>query len=157
MGNYASTAELETRFADTAEVEFLTNKAEGSGVDTDVLDDVIETAEGEIDSALAQRFETPVDVTLDTSLDALLRSKTLDLAEFYLYRRSSQPSQVATDQHLEVLEWLDKIQKGERRLVGAITVPSTTSGDPRAEWTDSGRELPDTSSRIFTRPFTGRL
>ncbi|MCZ6654863.1 MAG: DUF1320 domain-containing protein [Planctomycetota bacterium] len=157
MGNYASTAELETRFADTTEVEVLTNQAIGSGVDTAVLDDVIEVAEGEIDSALAQRFLTPVDVTLDTSLDALLKSKTLDLAEFYLYRRGSKASQLAIDQHQEVLDWLDKIQKGERRLVGAVTVPSTVSGNPRAEWTDSGRELPDTSSRIFTRPSTRRL
>lgn len=157
MGNYASTAELETRFENAAELEFLTDMPEGQGPDTAVLDDVIEAAEGEIDSALSKRFKTPVTIAGNAPLTALLKRKTLDLAEFYLQRRGEDASDVKDQQAQRVLDWLDKVAKGERNLVGAITVTSTLSDSPRGEWSDSGRELPDTSSRIFTRPFTRRL
>lgn len=157
MGNYASTAELETRFENDAELEFLTDKAEGSGVDTAVLDDVIESAENEIDSALSKRFATPVDVSVDTSLAALLKRKTLDLAEVYLHRRGEAASEVKQDQKTEVLEWLDKVVAGERNLVGAVSVASTTSANPRAAYTDSGRTLSSTSARLFTRKSGERL
>ncbi len=157
MGNYASTAELETRFENAAELEFLTDKAEGSGVDTAVLDDVIESAENEIDSALSKRFATPVDVSLDTSLAALLKRKTLDLAEYYLHRRGEAASEVKALQAERVLDWLDKLVAGERNLVGAVSVASTTSSDPRAAYTDSGRTLSSTSARLFTRKSGERL
>lgn len=156
MGNYASQAELQTRFEDAAELEFLTDKTEGSGVDTDVLDDVIEAAEGEIDSGLAMKYATPVDVSVDTALAALLKRKTLDLAEVYLHRRGEAASDVKQDQLDQVLEWIEKMATGKRRLVGAVTVDSTTSGDPRGTWTDSGRST-DSTDRYFTRETTGRL
>lgn len=157
MGNYASTAELETRFEDTAEVEFLTDKTEGTGVDTAVLDDVIEAAEAEIDAALSKRFATPVTITDNVPLTALLKRKTLDLAEFYLHRRGEAASEVKIVQAQRVLDWLDKVVAGERNLVGAVTVASTTSADPRGTWTSSNRELPDTSARRFTRETGARL
>ncbi len=157
IGNYASQAELQTRFEDTAEVEFLTDKAEASGVDTDVLDDVIEAAEAEIDSALSKRFATPVTITGNVPLTALLKRKTLDLAEHYLHRRGEDESEIKRVQAERVLEWLDKLVAGERNLVGAVTVASTTSADPRGTWTSSNRELPDTSARRFTRETGARL
>lgn len=157
MGNYLSEAELRTRFENDIELEFLTDKGEGTGVDTAVLDDVIEAAEGEIDSALSKRFLTPVVVTGNAPLTALLKRKTLELAEFYLQRRGEGASDVKDQQAQRVLDWLDKIAKGERNLVGAVTVPSTASNDPRTTWTDSAREIPDGSSRIFTRQSTDRL
>lgn len=157
MGNYASTTELQTRFENTAELEFLTDKAEGAGIDTGKLTDAIETAEGEIDSALSKRYATPVDVSVDTTLAALLNRKTLEAAEVYMLRKAEGSPDVKQDQLQEVLDWLDKLVEGKRNLVGAVTVASTASADPRADWTDSGRELPDTSARIFTRPTTSRL
>ena len=157
MGNYASQAELQTRFEDTAEVEFLTDKAEAAGVDTDVLDDVLEAAEAEIDAALSKRFKTPVNITSNTPLTALLKRKTLDLAEYYLQRRGEDASEVKRLQAERVLEWLDKIVEGKRNLVGAVTVESVACHDPRASWSASNRELPDTSARVFTRETQGRL
>lgn len=157
MGNYASQAELQTRYEDNAEVEFLTDKDEGSGVDTAVLDDVLEAAEAEINSGLAMRYATPVDVSVDTALAALLKRKTLDLAEVYLHRRGEGASEIKQDQLDQVLEWVEKMATGTRRLVGAVTAPSTASSDPRANWSDTSRTLSDTSGRVFTRKSGGRL
>lgn len=161
MGDYASQAELEDRFEDNAEIEFLCDVAEGSGMaDADVvirMADVIEAAEGEINSALARKYATPVDTSVDATLLALLKRKTLDLAETYLNRRGEELSEVKRMQREAVLEWCDKVAKGERKLVGAVTVPTTTSSDPRAAWSGSNRTIPDSSARIFTRDTTERL
>jgi phage gp36-like protein len=157
MGDYASTAELETRFEDDAELAYLTDNVAAGEPDDAVLTDVLEAAEGEINSGLAKKYATPVDVSVDSTLAALLKRKTLDLAEVYLHRRGEDASEVKQDQLDQVLEWVDRIAKGERVLVGAVTAASTTSADPRATWTDTSRELPDTSDRIFTRQSGGRL
>lgn len=167
MGSYLTQLELQTRFHNDAELEFLTDKDEGTGVDTDVLDDVIETAEGEIDSGLAMRYATPVDVSLDTTLAALLKRMTLDLAEVYLHRRGEGASEIKTEQRDRVIEWVEQIATGKRRLVGAVTVASTASDNPRAAWTDTSRTLNDTglagnvsrdkTGRIFTRKSSSRL
>jgi phage gp36-like protein len=157
VGSYLTTTELKTRFEDDAELEFLTDVTEGSGPDDAVLTDVIETAEGEINSGLAKKYATPVDVSADTTLAALLKRKTLDLAEVYLHRRGEGASEIKQDQLDQVMEWVEKMATGARVLVGALTPASTASADPRATWTDTGRELPDTSARIFTRQSGGRL
>lgn len=157
MGDYLTNAELKTRFEDDAELAHLTDNVDAGIADEDVLTEVIATTEAEINSGVAVRYATPVDVSLDTTLEALLRGKTLDLAEHYLLRRGEGASEIKQDQADKVLEWVEQVSNGERVLVGAITSASTTSADPRATWSDSGRELPKDSARIFTRPSTGRL
>lgn len=157
MPNYATTSDLKTRFENIAELEFLTDKAVGTGVDDNVLTDAVEAAEAEIDSALSKRFKTPVTVSGNTPLTALLKRKTLDLSEYYLQRRGEAVSEVRSLQAERVIDWLDKIAKGERNLVGAVTVESVASHDPRAVWTGSNRTIDDTSARRFTRETTGRL
>lgn len=167
MGSYLTTTELKTRFENDAELEFLTDKAEGSTPDEAVLTDVVETAEGEINSGLAMRYATPVDVSIDTTLAALLKRMTLDLAEVYLHRRGEGASEIKTEQRDRVLEWVEQMATGKRRLVGAVTAASTASDNPRAGWTDTSRTLNDTgvagnqgrdrSGRIFTRKSSSRL
>lgn len=157
MGNYATNDELKTRFEDDTELAFLTDNVAAGIADDDVLTDVVEAAEGEINSGLAVRYATPVDVSIDTTLAALLKRKTLDLAEHYLHRRGEAASEIKKDQADQVLEWVDKVSKGERKLVGALTAASTASANPRADWSDSGRTAPDDSKRFFTRETTRRL
>lgn len=157
MGDYASNDELKTRFEDDTELAFLTDNVTAGIADEAVLTDVVEAAEGEINSGLAVRYATPVDVSVDTTLAALLKRKTLDLSEHYLHRRGEGASEIKQDQADQVLEWVDKVSKGERKLVGALTAASTTSADPRADWSDSGRTPPTDSERFFTRETTKRL
>lgn len=157
MGNYASTAELQTRFENVAEVEFLTDKDPGTGVDEDVLVDVLEAAEAEINSGIGMRYLTPVDVSVDVELTALLKRKTLDIAEVYLHRRGEGASEIKLAQLEQALAWIEQMSLGKRVLIGALTAASTASRDPRATFTDSSRDIPDDSGRIFTRRTGARL
>lgn len=158
MGNYLTNAELKTRFEDDAEAAFFTND-EASGVPTDAkLTDIVETAEGMIDSALAVRYATPVDVSVDTTLAALLKRQALDLAEgLMIGGRSERLSDAKQAQIDRVLEWCEKIAKGERVLPGAVTPAGPTSRDPRASWSDHGRTLITASERSASRSTMSKL
>ena len=151
MGNYVSQAELKSRFDGDAEVAFLTDTEETGVPDTGVLDDCIEAAEADINSRIGKRYKTPVVISGNTELTALLKRKTLDLAEYYLLARGPSVSDQKEKQALRVYEWANAVSKGEFILSGAVTPPSTTSRDPLASWTGSDRDLSDVPTRIFSR------
>lgn len=132
--------------------------SETTGVpDETKLTDAVEAAEAEINSGLSTRYLTPVDVSLDTSLAALLKRKTLDLAEYYLVGRGDQVSEHRKNLADAVLEWVGLIAGGERHLVGASTPASTESREPLVKWSDSSRTLLSTSGRVFSRSATRNL
>ena len=152
MGNYLSTTELLTRFPDEGDASFFTDD-EQAGVPLGTkLDDIIETAEGLINSRLAMRYATPVDVSIDTELGNTLERMTLDLAEgLMISGRSERISDAKQVQMDRVLDWADRIAKGELMLPGGVTPAGPTSRDPRASWDGSTRTLSSTSPRLFTR------
>jgi len=151
MGNYATIAELQTRFANAAEVAWLTDTADTGVPDDDVLTDCVESAEAEINTRLAKRYATPVDTTVDTELARLLKRKALDLAEYFLSSRSDQVSDVVGKKVDRVYEWLAAVTNGDVVLPGAVTPASTASRDPLATWTDTTRTQPSTSGRLWSR------
>jgi phage gp36-like protein len=157
MGNYATTAELQTRFENAAEIEILTDVIVGGGVDEDVLTDVVEAAEGDINSRIGRRYATPVDTSIDTEIAALLKRKTLDLAEYYLYRRGDEASEMKALQAQRVFDWADGVARGEYVLPGAATPASTASDEPRAAWSDTSRTQSDDSGRVCTRDAFSQL
>ncbi len=152
MGNYLTTTELLTRFPDDNDASFFTDD-EGSGTPiTTKLDDIIETAEGLINSRLAMRYATPVDVSIDTELGNTLERMTLDLAEgLMISGRSERISDAKQAQMDRVLDWADRIAKGELVLPGGVTPAGPSSRAPRASWTGSTRTLSSDSPRLFTR------
>ena len=158
MGNYLTNAELLTRFRDNAEAAFFTDDATAGVPQDSKLTDIVESAEGVINSALAVKYATPVDVAADTTLAALLKRQTLDLAEAMMIGgRSERLSPVKQLQMDRVLDWLDKIAAGERVLPGAVTPDATTSRDPRATWSDHSRTLLTDSVRCCSRSSMANL
>lgn len=151
VGNYATQAELKARFDGDAEVAYLTDTEETLTPDTAVLDDCIEAAEADINSRIGKRYATPVVVTGNTELTALLKRKTLDLAEVFLLMRGPSVSEQKEKQSERVMEWASKVAAGTFVLSGAATPPSTTSRDPLAYWSGSNRDLTDVETRIFSR------
>lgn len=149
MANYATTTELQARFNSAEEVALLTHTV--GTPDTTVLTDMLESAEGDINSRIGKRYATPVVVTSNTELTALMKRKTLDLAEFYLLREGDRVSDLKEKQGESVLVWANKIGDGTFILSGAVTPPSTASRDPLAAWTGSNRDLTDVDTRIFSR------
>jgi phage gp36-like protein len=142
---------LKTRFDGDAEVAYLTDTEETGTPDTGVLDDCIESAEADINSRIGKRYATPVVITANTELTALLKRKTLDLAEYYLLARGPSISDQKEKQALRVYEWADAVASGKFILSGAVTPPSTASRAPLASWSGSDRDLTDVDTRIFSR------
>lgn len=149
MANYATTSELQARFNSAEEVALLTHTV--GTPDATVLTDMLESAEGDINSRIGKRYATPVVVTANTELTALMKRKTLDLAEFYLLREGDRVSALKERQGESVLLWADSIAEGRYVLSGAVTPPSTASRDPLASWTGSDRDLTDVDTRVFSR------
>lgn len=156
MADYLTQADLKGRFDNDVAVAFLTG-TENTGVpDSDVLDEVIESAEGKVNSYLAVRFGTPV-VSSDAATTAAVKRLALDLAEAYLRSRKKPVSTDTLDQIARVIEDLKELAAGTAVLPGAETPASTASRDPLARWTGSNRTLSDTSPRLFSRETTARL
>src|SRR3989337_3538661 len=87
MGNYASVADLQNRFETNEAVAHLTNTIDETGVpDTAVLNEVIDHAEGFINSFCGNRYKVPVSTT-DAGVAAMLKGITLDLAAYFLVAR----------------------------------------------------------------------
>lgn len=148
MGNYASTSELEARFDGDAEMASLTDNKDAGTADTTVLDEVIDDAEGVIDSYAAVRYLVPVDLA-DTRVAARMKSATLDLAVWRLHVRTRsmpEPVQVARD---GVLDWLKALSKGEAVLPQPATASTTSARETLADWGTAGTS--SISNRLFSR------
>ncbi len=158
MGNYLSTSELLTRFPDEADASFFTDDEDAGAPTTAHLDDIIEAAEGMINSRLAMVYATPVDVSIDTELGNTLKRMTLDLAEALMVGgRSERMSEVKQGQMDRVITWADRIAKGELVLPGGVTPAGPASREPRASWSGSDRTLIATSPRRFSRDSMANL
>lgn len=152
---YATTAELEARFEDAAEVTHLTDSETGSP-DTTVLDEVLDDASGEIDSAFGMKYEVPV-VTSDTQLTARLKSITLDLAVYNLSARRRTVPEIFQIKRDNAVEWLRQVAEGERVPPGATTLASTSSRDPALAFGTSGTVGGTANQRVFSRASQGGL
>lgn len=149
MGNYATASDLTARFLDSEEASFATDSEDTGAVDAAVQNEVINDAEGIIDSHAGMRFKTPVDVSSDTVLAARLKSLTLDLALHSLALRTDRASEILVSRFEAAMEYLDKIANGKLMLPSAATLDSTES---RATLIDYGKPgSGDASDRIFTR------
>jgi histidine triad (HIT) family protein len=73
MGQYLTSAEVVTRLGTKRAYELTTET--GTTPDTDIIDDVIDEAEGEANSYFARRYATPVDVSAHADAVAALRKK----------------------------------------------------------------------------------
>lgn len=155
MGDYATTTELKARFEDDRAVAELTDTAESGTPDETVLNEVIDHAEGDIDSQCAARYLIPLDVASNSKLASMIRSATLDLAQYYLYVRHHSATEDIIRLRDQIFEWLELIRKGEVLLPSPETQPSTTSRDPQIHF--GVASTGDDSRRIFTRPLQGAL
>ncbi len=154
MGVYATNDELKARFLNNAAVAHLTDTADSGVPDEDVLTEVIGHGEGDIDSYAAMKYKVPLAVADHTSLANIAKSKTLDLAVFYLYVRSNKVPdaiQVAFD---KVFEWLVLLAKGEVILPTPDTEETTASRSPMIAFGTSDAD-DDASERIFNRQTQG--
>jgi phage gp36-like protein len=149
VGNYASTTELVARFKNTTEVEHLAGSPSTDTAYTAVLNEVIDGAEGDIDSAAAGLYEVPLDVAGDAVMAAYVKSMTLDIAVGSLFDRGRNVPVAIELARTRRMEWLDKLSEGKRWLPSARTEATTVSRAPDAAWGIASES--DDSQRVFSR------
>ena len=155
MGNYATIAELKARFEDDAAVAHLTMDDATGTPDTDVLDETLNAAEGDVDSYLGIRYLIPVDVTGSTTLADSLKARALDIAVYHLIARRGQVPEAKTKAFDDAIVWLKSLAAGEVVLPSAETLPATSSREPDAEWGTAGDS--SSSNRVWTRGTVANL
>lgn len=148
MGNYASRAQLQARFENTAAVAHLTDGVDDATPDTDVLDEALNGAEGIVDSWIGRRHLTPVVVSGDTVLANWMKSITLDIGVYRLLQRGGVIPDANVRAYEEAIAWCQAVGAGDAVLPAAAQQATTAAIDPMAEW---GSGAGDDSDRQFTR------
>ena len=155
MGDYASTTELKGRYENDREVASLTHDEETGTPDDTILGQVIDYAEGIINSSLATRYLVPVDVSTHANAGTFLKGLTLDMASYHLENRTG----IVTPEHASVyatnLEWLEKASKGEVLLPATAAPSSTESRGSLARFGTA--DTSDATKRVMTRETQRRL
>ena len=153
MGNYGTSTDLLGRFGSSEEASFASDNeaTDSSTYSSSVFEECIGLAEGKMDSYIGQQFLTPVDVSSNTTLAALLKSVMLDLAEHYVLIRSPESSDRKKQQHDAQVEWLALIAAGDLVLTGAETPPSSEGKGVEAFWSGSNRTLDADGPRVCSR------
>lgn len=116
--SYATQAELQARLSEP--LQLLLADEDGNGaVDTAVIDAALEDASAEIDEAITERYQTPVE-----PVTPLLRSWCVDLAieRLHLRRREAMSVEIASHAQL-VRRALAAIRDGLSGLAGAQPAP----------------------------------
>jgi phage gp36-like protein len=104
-----------------------------------------------MNSYLAVRYVTPIDISLDASLPPLLLGVMLDIAIYLVLLRSPEVGEQIIAQYERRIAWLKSFKDGDVALPGAVELPGAGTIHPTAFWSGSNRELSDTSPRISTR------
>jgi len=138
---YIVNQDIIDRVGNTAAVELTTDS--GTVVDTDVLDQVRQAADGEVDSYLARRVAVPVDTTAHPELVAILLSVTLSIAVFNLRSRRDPVPESASVERGNAIKWLQRVANGEITLPAASSPATSVSDGPVV----SSGSSPATASR----------
>jgi len=125
--SYLSNTDIQTRLGPAAYVQLTDDAGTGSANEA-VVDEARLAAEGEVDSYLARRFVTPIDLARHPELADLLRSLCLDLAEHRLrLRRPPLPAE-ATARRNAAVAWLERVASGQAELPAAVQPASAACG-----------------------------
>lgn len=121
----------------------LTDRASGTTPNATVAQQLLDEADAEINSYLARRYATPVDLVGHPELQEILEARVLDVAEYRAWNGSpfvnDIPARVKSV-YARVLEWLRAVGSGVVELPAALSANETlrtqeaplASGSPRA-------------------------
>jgi len=121
---YATLQDLQDRIGPSNYLKLTDDEGTGQPNETRAQE-ALQAAEAEVDSYLSRRFKVPVDVTGEDEAAALLKSVTLDLAEYRLHaRRPPVPEDVRIKAEVARL-WLEKVATGQANLPVSRAVAET--------------------------------
>jgi len=137
--SYISNTDIQTRLGSAAYVQLTDDVGAGSANEA-VVDEARLAAEGEVDSYLARRFATPIELARHPELADLLRSICLDLAEHRLRLRRPPIPAETTARRSAAVAWLERVASGEVELPASVQ-PESAGGGLAKRITGSERVL----------------
>lgn len=140
--SYATLEDVAARLGPAAYVQ-LTDDENAGSANTERIEESLQAAQGEIDSRLACRYATPVDVSGEPEAAALLKALTLDLVEHRLHARRPPVPEAVREAAVNARQWLRDLVHGRAQLpLSKAAAENETCGVVAAV---SG------SARVFTR------
>jgi len=124
--SYIVNSDVELRLGAAAYVQLTDDDGDGVA-DTAVVDEARLAAEGEVNSYLARRFTVPIDVSAFPELADVLKSITLDAAEYRLRIRRPPAPQDVLEKYVRTLEWLRGVSEGRLELPSTAALPANTA------------------------------
>lgn len=123
---YITNTDLQERLGAAAYVQLADDDGDGQA-DVGVVDEARLGAEGEVNSFLARRFQVPIDLAVHADLADVLKSITLDLAEYRLRGRRPPVSADAVRRRDQASDWLARVADGRIELPSATSVAGNTA------------------------------
>jgi len=139
---YIAGADLENRVG-VVRLAKLTTDA-GSTPDATAVDEIVQSAEGEVNGYLAKRYAVPVDLTAHPDVQATLKGMCLHVAVYNAHLRRPPVPEDITRARSNAIEWLKMVSEGKVNLPAATTPQSTNADDPKPTWGSS----PQNASRL---------
>jgi len=124
--SYITNTDIEVRLGNATYVQLADDDGDGVA-DAAVVDEARLAAEGEVDSYLALRHATPVDLAVHPELAGLLKGISLDLAEFRLRLRRPPVAEDARRRRDQTIEWLRGLADGTVALPSLAAVQTTAA------------------------------
>lgn len=149
MSTYATLAELKTRLGTSVSdpvgiYDQITDRVAMVVANDTVGQELVEAGTSEINSRLARRYLTPIDVSIDAALASTLKEFNLVISEFKGYAlhpaKPRIPDRVSAA-YRAIIEQLDAIAAGDSALPGAAPIPSATSSGPRVTAVGNDRQF----------------
>lgn len=140
---YVTTTQLSARLGSTLYAR-LTDRVNGTTADSTVAQQIVDEAEAEADSFLAQRYATPIDLTDHPELADILAARVLDLAEFAAWKSSpfvSDPPQRVHALYATALAWFRDAARGHVALPAASPPNPSTAQDAGPRYTTAKRKF----------------
>ncbi len=137
---YITNTDIQTRVGATAYVQ-LADDDGNSIADIAVVDEIRLAAEAEVNSYLAQRYQVPIDLAAHADLSDMLKSVTLDVAEYRLRLRRPPIADDAGKRYDQTVVWLMRIATGVLALPAAMPVSANSAMGAAATTTGNKRIL----------------
>lgn len=136
--SYLTNSDIEKRLGSQLYVE-LTDDAGTGSADPEKVEEARLGAEGEADSYLAGRYQTPVDVSATPSIAGVLKSFVLDIAVYRLHRRKPPVPADVSRSYVEAVTWLTRVSSAVAHLpLVSEAASSAQSAGPLREMTRAG-------------------
>lgn len=139
---YVTDAEIETRLGAATLVQLADDDGDGVA-DADVVEEARLSAEAIVNSFLSRRYRVPVDLMVYPEVANMLRSVTLDLAEFRLRARRPPVAADIMRLHEQAMIWLMRVAEGGVQLPAPSALAGPVGNGTVAAVTGAQRRLTD--------------